>query len=321
MINCGQLTQGDQFKVAALYCFTPLKEETISSLLSELPIIAHQNEVLGSILLASEGINGTVCASSKGLDNLLEALQNNLFGKTLQIKVSWTPKQAFRRFKARKKAEIVTMGVADVNPIDSVGTYVEPCDWNSFLADSGTLVIDTRNEYEVAIGSFQGALNPHTESFREFPSWVNEYLKPLVAEKSPSRIAMFCTGGIRCEKATSYLKREGFNSVHHLHGGILRYFEDVPRNESCWEGECFVFDQRVALNHELMPGVHRLCHACGMPLNPEDRKHLNYIRGIQCHHCKDLFSDQDRARFAERQIQIDQYSGEILECEIGPHFD
>ena len=300
-----QSAYGNQFKVAAFYCFTPLKEETISNLLEKLAQIALDNQIMGSVLLAIEGINGTICGAPNCITLFLDTLQEEFPARSFQIKFSWSPKQAFRRFKARRKAEIVTMGVPGISPVETVGTYVEPCDWNELIDDSKTLVIDTRNKYEVSIGSFEGALNPQTANFREFPSWVNQYLKPLVKAKSPSRIAMFCTGGIRCEKATSYLKREGFDSVHHLHGGILRYFEEVPREKSRWEGECFVFDQRVALNHELKPGVHCLCHACGMPLNPNDLEHLSYIRGVQCHHCEGLFTDEDRIRFAERQKHFD----------------
>ena len=212
----------------------------------------------------------------------------------------------FRRFKARRKKEIVTIGDKSVDPRASVGTYVDPHDWNALIDDPETLVIDTRNHYETAIGTFSGALDPQTESFRDFPQWAEETLKPLVAEQGPKRIAMFCTGGIRCEKASSYLQQHGFGEVHHLRGGILSYLEQVPEQQSRWQGECFVFDQRVALNHRLEPGQHSLCHACGLPLSPQQRALPTYIKGVQCVHCVDRFSTADRERFAMRQRQIDQ---------------
>jgi len=224
----------------------------------------------------------------------------------LDVKRSWCAHQAFRRFRARRKTEIVSLGCPEVDPHRSVGTYVEPADWNALIDDPGTLVIDTRNHYEVAIGSFEGAVDPGTASFRQFPAWVEQHLKPRLAQQRPQRIAMFCTGGIRCEKASGYLQQQGFGEVHHLRGGILNYLEQVPEAQSRWRGECFVFDQRVALNHRLEPGVHQLCHACGLPLTPEQLARDSYIAGVQCLHCVDRFSDADRARFAERQRQLQQ---------------
>ncbi len=303
----------ERLQVAAFYCFTTLEEDVISFYLEHLTNLAEEGEVKGSILLAIEGLNGTICGPTKAVTSFLEELQKLVDQKALQVKISWSPKQAFRRFKARRKNEIVTMGVVGINPLDSVGVYVEPTDWNDYLLDPDTLVVDTRNNYEVSIGTFKGAINPHTATFREFPSWTDENLHALVEDSSPGRIAMFCTGGIRCEKATSYLLKEGFKEVHHLHGGILRYLEEVPEEESLWDGECFVFDQRVALNHKLLPGIHRLCHACGMPLSPEDRELSSYIHGVQCSYCEDRYTEQDRARFAERQRQIDQSSGYLSE--------
>ena len=203
-------------------------------------------------------------------------------------------------------AETVTIGVGSVDPRTSVGTYVEPDDWNALVDDPDTLVIDTRNSYETAIGTFIGAIDPGTESFREFPQWAEQTLRPLVEQNGNKRIAMFRTGGIRCEKASSYLQQQGFGEVHHLRGGILKYLERVPEGESRWRGECFVFDQRVALNHQLEPGEYNLCHACGMPVSAEERTLPSYIKGVQCVHCVDRFSDADRERFAMRQRQMDQ---------------
>lgn len=297
--------------VAAFYAFTPLTEATRDELLTVLPGLAQAGEVRGSVLVALEGVNGTISGPSDGVDAVLSHLRDQLvlgdahFAR-FEVKRSWSEQQAFRRFKARRKREIVTMGCPDVSPERSVGTYVEPQQWNALIDDPDTLVIDTRNLYEVAIGSFAGAIDPGTDSFREFPAWAERELRPLVERNSPKRIAMFCTGGIRCEKASSYLQQQGFGAVHHLRGGILKYLEEIPEAGSRWHGECFVFDQRVALNHRLEQGVHRLCHACGLPLTPEQRQLESYIRGVQCLHCIDRFTDADRRRFAERQRQLDQ---------------
>ncbi|MGC6483065.1 MAG: rhodanese-related sulfurtransferase [Synechococcus sp.] len=297
--------------VAAFYAFTPLTEATREQILQVLPALAEDGHVRGSVLVALEGVNGTISGPAVGVDAVLNLLRQQLtlgdahFSR-LEVKRSWCAQQAFRRFKARRKREIVTMGRPDVSPVRSVGTYVEPNQWNALIDDPNTLVIDTRNRYEVAIGSFAGALDPGTACFREFPDWVERELRPLVNRDAPQRIAMFCTGGIRCEKASSYLQQQGFGEVHHLRGGILKYLEEVPEADSRWSGECFVFDQRVALNHRLEQGIHRLCHACGLPLTPEQRHLESYIRGVQCLHCVDRFTDADRLRFAERQRQLDQ---------------
>ncbi len=320
MIKINEEDTRKKYKVVTFYTFTPLSEEIITELLEKLLKIASLNNVMGSILVASEGLNGTICGSVEGVKSLLQALECFIGSTPMEIKISWTNEQAFHRFKARRKKEIVTMGIPEVDPRVNVGSYVKSCDWNEFLDDSDTLIIDTRNKYEIAIGSFAGSINPFTNCFREFPIWVEKVLHPLVKEKQPKRIAMFCTGGIRCEKATSFLQREGFENVHHLQGGILRYLEEVSESESLWEGELFVFDQRVALNHRLLPGDHKLCHACGMPLSPQDREHSSYLPGIQCSYCEDLFEDKDRVRFAERQRQYDQRAKQFPEEKVGPMF-
>ena len=294
-----------KYKVAAFYNFLPITDQDISLLKNELTTLATNQELKGTILLASEGINGTICGVEIGIDLIIKKLKQILKISDVNVKYSWTDKQAFRRFKARKKKEIVTIGLNQINPTQSVGKYIKASEWNEFIEDPDTVVIDTRNEYEIKIGNFAGALNPHTSSFREFPEWVDNYLKPLL-EKNPSlKIGMYCTGGIRCEKATSYLIEEGFSDVHHLEGGILKYLEDVPSEKSLWDGECFVFDQRVSLDHDLLPGSHRMCHACGLPVSPEDLKKSTYIKGVQCEGCVNKFTDSDRERFAERQRQID----------------
>ena len=244
--------------------------------------LAKNEEIKGTILIAFEGINGTVCGPEKAITQFIEILKQFLNISDINVKYSWTEKQAFRRFKARRKKEIVTIGLKQINPAKSVGKYLKANQWNEFLEDPDSVVIDTRNEYEIKIGNFAGALNPHTSSFREFPAWVQKHLKPLIEENPSVKIGMYCTGGIRCEKATSYLIDEGFSEVHHLEGGILKYLEDVSLEKSLWEGECFVFDQRVSLDHELAPGSHRMCHACGLPISPEDLKKTTYIKGLQC---------------------------------------
>ncbi len=308
----------NRLMVAAFYAFTPLNDEQREAILAELPPLARQCEVLGSVLVADEGVNGTISGPQQGVSVLLSRLRDRLaLGaqpfERLEVKRSWSDRPVFRRFRARRKKEIVTIGVAGANPRSSVGIYVDPQDWNGMVNDPDTLVIDTRNSYETAIGSFEGALDPGTESFRDFPAWAERTLRPLIARQQPERIAMFCTGGIRCEKASSYLQQNGFGPVHHLRGGILNYLEQVSEGESRWKGECFVFDQRVALNHQLEPGVHSLCHACGLPLSPEQRTLPSYVKGVQCLHCIDRFTDSDRARFTMRQEQIDQLSSSSRE--------
>ena len=292
-------------------------QEGLAPLRQELLQLASHLQVQGTILLAGEGVNGTVCGPEAGVHALLARLRRCPGLESLEAKFSRTPQQAFHRLKVRLKREIVTMGCATVKPAERVGTYVPPQQWEALIRDPDTLVIDTRNAYEVAIGSFDGAIDPGTGSFREFPQWVERELRPLVAERQPRAIALFCTGGIRCEKATSYLLQQGFNDVHHLQGGILRYLEEMPEQTSSWQGECFVFDQRVAVNHRLEPGTHRLCHACGLPLTPQELGHPSYREGVSCHHCIDRFSDADRARFAERQRQMDRQRRQHRDSSLG----
>ena len=307
-----------KYKVAAFYDFISIIDQEILLIKEELTNLAANQEIKGTILLASEGVNGTVCGTENAIVLFIETLEKLLKVSEINVKYSWTEKQAFRRFKARQKKEIVTIGLKQVNPAKSVGKYIKACEWNEFLEDPDTVVIDTRNEYEIKIGNFAGALNPHTNSFREFPAWVQKHLKPLIEENPSLKIGMYCTGGIRCEKATSYLIEEGFLDVNHLDGGILKYLEDVSSENSLWNGECFVFDQRVSLDHELLPGSHRMCHACGLPISPEDLKKSTYIKGLQCDACVDKFTDSDRARFAERQRQIDEIMKRLPENSIWP---
>ena len=305
-----------KYNVAAFYKFLPILESDILLIKEELTNLATEQEIKGTLLLALEGVNGTVCASENSINNFIERLKLLLKITEINVKYSLTEKQAFRRFKARQKKEIVTIGLRQINPSKTVGKYVKACEWNDFLNDPDTVIIDTRNEYEIKIGNFAGALNPRTSSFREFPAWVQKHLKPLIEENPSLKIGMYCTGGIRCEKATSYLIEEGFADVNHLEGGILKYLEDISPDKNLWEGECFVFDKRVSLNHNLLPGSHRMCHACGLPVSPEDVKKSTYIKGIQCEGCVNKYTDSDRARFAERQRQIDEIMKRLPESSI-----
>ena len=292
--------------VAAFYRFAAL--EGLPDLQRELGDLAAAEGVSGTILLAAEGVNGTIAGADAGVQALLARLRQVAGLERLEAKFSRAEIQAFHRLKVRLKREIVTMGEPQVSPYlaSAVGTHVPPGQWDALIADPDTLVIDTRNAYEVAIGSFEGAIDPGTATFREFPQWVERELRPLVEQRQPRAIAMFCTGGIRCEKATAYLQQQGFAGVHHLEGGILRYLEEIPEPLSSWRGECFVFDKRVAVNHQLEPGEHSVCHACGLPLSPADRELASYVAGVSCRHCLERFSDADRQRFAERQRQMER---------------
>lgn len=304
-------------RVAAFYRFAPFRAAELPALQQRLLAVGRQGGVRGTVLLAEEGVNGTVSGPPAGVEALLAVLRSDGRLADLEVKEAAAPVTAFHRLKVRCKREIVSLGQPAADPSRQVGTYVPPGEWNALIDDPDTLVIDTRNAYEVGIGSFAGAIDPGTACFREFPEWVERELRPLVAERRPKALALFCTGGIRCEKATALLKAGGFEGVHHLQGGILRYLETVPEAESRWRGECFVFDQRVAVNHRLEPGEHRLCHACGVPLSPADRALPSYWEGVSCRHCLERFSDADRARFAERQRQIERAAARG-QAHIGP---
>jgi len=286
------------FVVAALYHFA--KFDRYEAFKPELEELCRDADLKGTLLLASEGINGTVAGSREGIDRLIAFLHAQPEFAALEHKESWADKEPFLRMKVRLKKEIVTMGVPGTDPTKIVGTYVDPHDWNDLISDPDTVVVDTRNDYEYAIGTFEKALDPHTSSFREFPDWVRRHDNELKGKK----IAMFCTGGIRCEKATAFVKTLGFDEVYHLKGGILKYLEEVPEEESLWHGDCFVFDERVAVGHGLEPGDYTLCRACRHPLTPEEVKSEKYVEGVSCPHCYDARSEEDRARFAERQRQI-----------------
>jgi len=258
------------------------------------------NGVKGTLLLAEEGINGTVAGSREGIDALLNWLQKDERLSDIVYKESFDESMPFYRTKVKLKKEIVTMGVEGIDPLKVVGSYVKPQDWNALISDPDVVVVDTRNDYEIEIGTFKHAIDPNTKTFREFPEWAEKNLDPTKNKK----VAMFCTGGIRCEKSTAYMKEQGFEEVYHLEGGILKYLEDVPKEESLWEGECFVFDNRVAVDHDLQKGQYDQCHACRMPITEEEKQKPEYEEGISCHHCIDNVSEEQRARFAERQKQM-----------------
>lgn len=255
--------------------------------------------IKGTILLALEGVNATVAGTDEALENLLVYLKQDPRLADLTHKTSWSEDQPFPRMKVKLKKEIVTLGQPEVNPIKQVGTYVDPKDWNQVISDPDVVVIDTRNNYEVDIGTFQGATNPETDSFREFPEYAAQQLDPLKHKK----VAMFCTGGIRCEKASSYLLDQGFEQVYHLKGGILNYLEEVPAEDSLWEGECFVFDQRVTVQHGLEEGNYTMCRGCGNPVSGAAMKSPHYVPGLSCPDCYDKLTDKQRMRFAERLKQ------------------
>lgn len=284
--------------VAAFYHFTPF--EDLPALRESLLAQLSAHDLKGTVLLAPEGVNGTLAGSREGIDAALEALRALPNSRTLEHKESHAESMPFTRLKVRLKKEIVTMKVPGVDPASIVGTYVAPEDWNSLITDPDTVVIDARNDFEVKMGTFEGAINPETTSFSELPQWLEDRR----AEWDGKKVAMFCTGGIRCEKATSFLKERGIDDVFHLKGGILKYLETVPEAKSSWNGECFVFDYRVSVKHGLELGDYDVCHACRSPLTVAERESSNYVPGISCDHCIDQRSDEQRERYAARQDQI-----------------
>ncbi|SEM22751.1 UPF0176 protein [Roseovarius azorensis] len=286
------------YRIAALYHFT--RFENPAALRAPLLALCKAERISGSLLLAREGINGTIAGPHDGIGRVLAHVRVLPGCADLEWKESQSAAQPFRRMKVRLKREIVTMGQPDVDPRARVGHYVEPDQWNDLIRAPDVAVIDTRNDYEVAIGTFHGAVDPGTASFRDFPTWW-ENNKHRFHNK---RIAMFCTGGIRCEKSTNYLLGQGVEEVYHLKGGILKYLEEVPETDSIWQGDCFVFDGRVSVGHGLREGPHLLCHACRRPILPEDRTRPEYEEGVACHHCAHETSDDDKARFRERQKQM-----------------
>jgi len=298
--------KGKNYKIVSLYSFFPFQENLILDLKNKLLEIESGNDLSGLLIFASEGINGTICAEKNVIGVVINLLNKYTDNRNLNMKVNFSKKKVFKKLKIKIKKEIVTMGVPEINPSQDNGTYIDSANWNKLIKNKNTIVIDTRNHYEVSIGTFQNSINPNTRNFSEFPNWIDEHLDTKLKHKESKNIAMFCTGGIRCEKATSLLKKKGYKNIYHLKGGILQYLDDISEEESLFEGECYVFDKRVALDQELEKGSYSICHACGMPVSIQDQKRKEYRKGIQCHFCIDKFSDDDRKRFEERQKQIDR---------------
>ena len=298
------------YKIVSLYSFFKFQENLILELKEKLLNVENKYDLSGLLIFASEGINGTICAE----DNVIEIVMN-LFNTytntgTLNLKINFSKKKVFKKLKIKIKKEIVTMGVTEINPLKDTGTYIDSVNWNKLIKNQNTILIDTRNHYEVSIGTFENSINPNTRNFSEFPKWVDDHLESHLENKESTNIAMFCTGGIRCEKATSLLKNKGYKNIYHLQGGILQYLDEISEEENLFKGECFVFDKRVALDNNLKKGSYSICHACGMPVSIQDQKRKEYREGIQCHFCINQFSDDDRKRFEERQKQIDRLKEE-----------
>ena len=285
--------------VAAFYHFAPFDDH--QSLQGPLLDLCKAQAIKGTILLAREGINGTIAGEADAIATVIAHIRALSGCADVGVKYSHAPEMPFLRLKVRLKNEIVTMGVPGIDPSRDVGRYVEAGEWNALISDPDTIVIDTRNDYEVAIGSFKGAINPNTPTFRDFPAWFREFRHTL---PDKPKVAMFCTGGIRCEKSTAFLRAEGIEDVAHLQGGILTYLETVPPEESLWEGECFVFDDRVSITHGLEIGTLELCHGCRVPINEDDKVSADYIAGVQCPACAATRSPEQKRRYAERQKQI-----------------
>lgn len=290
--------------VAALYCFTPFADP--QSLQAPLLDLCRREGVKGSLLLAREGINGTIAGSDAAIGHVLAHIRQLPGCAALEAKKSRAAEQPFLRMKVRLKREIVTMGQENIDPRACVGHYVPPKEWNRMITDPDIVVIDTRNDYEVAIGTFRGAVDPDIRTFRDFPSWFRQWRRKIEAEGRIPKVAMFCTGGIRCEKSTAFARQEGLEDVYHLQGGILKYLEEIPEEESLWDGECFVFDQRVSVGHGLRQGDYGLCHACRHPVSAEDRASPLFEEGVSCPHCHGTRTPEQLARYRERQHQIER---------------
>ena len=295
-------TKTDRYVVAALYQFVSLNDPARWQ--NRLKEICQRCQLMGTLLVAPEGLNGSVAGQLSDIGTFTGWLKNKTPFTGLEIKYALHDEPPFHRMKVRLKKEIVTMGQPKIKPNEQAGIYVAPDEWNELILDPDVLVVDTRNNYETAIGKFRGATDPQTTTFREFPAWAKALSERPEAER-PRKIAMYCTGGIRCEKSTAFMKSIGFDEVYHLKGGILKYLEDTPEDDSLWEGECFVFDSRVSVDHHLQQGSYQLCHACKMPLSMNDIAAKQYVAGVSCPNCFEKTTEQQRARFAERVRQIE----------------
>lgn len=302
------------FLTAALYKFVELPD--FADLKAPLINCCNNNNVKGTILLAQEGINGTIAGSSEGVHAVLAFLRSDPRFADLVHKESFSEKAPFYRLKIRLKREIVTMGVPDINPRLMAGKYVKPEEWNKLLDDPDVVVVDVRNDFEVSMGTFEGAINPKTKSFSELPEWVRRE----TALRNKPKVAMFCTGGIRCEKSTAFLRTQGFEEVYHLEGGILKYLETVPEAESRWEGECFVFDERVSVGQDLKPGNYELCRGCRHPISQEDKASEFFVLGVSCPHCHDSKTETKKQALSERQRQI-ELAKRRNQVHIGARYD
>ncbi|WP_439478345.1 oxygen-dependent tRNA uridine(34) hydroxylase TrhO [Brevundimonas sp.] len=288
-------------RVAALYRFASIADcEAVRDQLEAL----CRPDVRGTLLVAHEGLNGTIAGPEASIDGVLAGIRVLPGFADLDVKFAGAATMPFHRLKVRIKPEIVTMGQPDLDPAVNAGTYVAPDDWNALIRRPDVIVIDTRNDYEAAVGAFEGAIQPNTRGFRDFPDWFRAEGRALLDGSNPPTVAMYCTGGIRCEKATAFLKAEGVQDVFHLEGGILRYLETTPEADSLWQGECFVFDERVAVGHGLTPGSHSLCRGCRMPVSEAGRASHRYIEGVCCDRCADSRTEADRARYQERAKQV-----------------
>ena len=296
--NTSTTTAPEPITVCALYKFVRLEnfEQLREPLLQQM----QNHEVKGTLLLASEGINGTIAGAEAGIKAVLSWLKSDTRLTDIVSKESYHEHNPFNRTKVKLKKEIVTMGVEGIDPRHVVGTYVKPDEWNDLISDPEVLLVDTRNDYEVEIGTFKHAVNPNTKTFREFPDYVKENLDP----EKHKKVAMFCTGGIRCEKSTAYLKEQGFDEVYHLEGGILKYLEEMPEENSLWQGECYVFDGRVSVNHDLEKGQYDMCNACRLPITEEDKQSEQYEAGVSCPKCYGTHSEEQIQRFRDREKQV-----------------
>ena len=302
------------YSVAALYKFSSIKDP--EKLHNEIRVILKDLSIYGTILVSEEGINGTISGESSKLKSALTYIKSIQGFSELDIKFSKSKINPFVRLKIKLKKDIVTIGDKSINPNHIVGDYVNPENWNNLISDKDTILIDTRNDYEYSIGTFKNAINPKTVRFRDFPDWVKNQ-NFTENDKENKKVAMFCTGGIRCEKASSMMMKDGFKNVSHLKGGILNYFESIDQKDSLWEGECFVFDDRVSVKHDLSVGTYDMCHGCRMPITEKDKKNNKYIRGVACPACFDNTSEEQKNRYMSRQKQVD-LAKERNQKHIGP---
>ena len=295
------MQDSNKILVATFYKF--VKVDDLVALQDQLYAICNKNNVMGTILIANEGVNGTISAKPREIEKTLISIQKDDRFSEIEIKYSSANKQPFHKMRVRLKKEIVTIGLPEINPNKTVGTYVKPEEWNDIISDPDVILIDTRNKFEIKIGSFKNALDPRTTSFRDFPEWVKKFKQDKT--NTNKKIAMYCTGGIRCEKASSLMKEEGFNEVYHLQGGILKYLEQIEKEKSLWEGECFVFDDRVCLTENLEVGSYKMCFACRMPITEDELNDDRYEEGISCLYCYDKTTKDKKDRFESRQKQIE----------------